>query len=430
MSGKPLRVLVLAYYFPPMGLSGVQRTAGLVRYLPHAGWEPVVLTVAPGSYYAFDQTLVEPIEAAGIPVIRTPSNDPLHLPGMPRKVRFTERKRRLLAMLNQALYIPDNKIGWRKFAIPEGLRLIKQYGIDLIFSTAPPYSAHLIGLALSKQTGLPLVTDFRDPWLENPRHTYITPYHYRKHRQLERQVLTYSDAITVVNRVLQSWMIKKLSDVMAFNRVRVIPHGYLAEDWHRPPTSSKNSEHLVFLYAGSFYHAQKPDYFLRALRSVFDRYPHWQSFIRAHFVGTLPPTFNQKVAQWHLHDSVIASGYLSYRDTIQAIQSADVLWLTVGHQRGEEVLSLSKTGMYIGSGKPILALVPDGAAKDILNAYRATYFADPENVQQIADQIIQVVHDWQKGQLKTPNPAIIEQYEMRRIAMELARVFGEQLYVA
>lgn len=128
MGSEQKHVLIVAYYFPPMGLSGVQRIAKMAKYLPEAGYRVTVLTVEPGSYFAFDDSLLAELESVeGIHIVRTRSLDPTRLHGgyrgkgheghreAHREVPFPEEKsRKVLSTISQFLLLPDNKIGWRK----------------------------------------------------------------------------------------------------------------------------------------------------------------------------------------------------------------------------------------------------------------------------------------------------------------------------
>src|SRR5579872_6589781 len=111
-------VLVIAYYFPPLGLSGVQRTLKFVKYLPAYGWQPTILTVEPGDWYAKDESFLDELKDLGIRIVRTRSRDFLHLkrnkksPSPPR-----EWFRILASNISQTFMQPDNKIGWKKFAL-------------------------------------------------------------------------------------------------------------------------------------------------------------------------------------------------------------------------------------------------------------------------------------------------------------------------
>jgi hypothetical protein len=111
------KVLVLAYYFPPMGLSGVQRTLKFVKYLKNFNWEPTVITAGDVGYYAHDYSLLKEAETAGIRIIRTEANDPNSLLSRFGTIKPpSELVRKILNRLGQTFFIPDNKLSWSKKA--------------------------------------------------------------------------------------------------------------------------------------------------------------------------------------------------------------------------------------------------------------------------------------------------------------------------
>ena len=198
------RVLVMAYYFPPLGLSGVQRVAGFVKYLPDYGWHPTVVTARPAGYFAYDESLRREVEAAGAGIHETRSMDPTRLFGKRHVVALpAESVRRPLTAVSRFLFLPDNKIGWVPFAIRAGKRLHQSRPFDAVFASAPPYSALLAALHLAKQHGLPLVVDFRDDWVGRPAHRFPSRWHRQFNARMERRVLGRATVATAINRVIR-----------------------------------------------------------------------------------------------------------------------------------------------------------------------------------------------------------------------------------
>ncbi len=421
-----LSVLVVAYYFPPMGFSGVQRVLGFVRYLPSYGWLPTVLTVTPRAYFAQDETLLSLIPPE-VTVVRTDSPDPLRWlgKGKARTVNFgSERRRKWMHHLSQFLFIPDNKIGWLKPALEAGRQILSEQPHDVIFSSAPPYTAHLIGMKLSREYGLPLVADFRDPWVANPRHIYPTPIHLRRHRQLEREVVQHSDACTVINRHIKETLLSHFRGTEGFHRVHILPHGYDPADRLAEPLEGED-DRLSFLYTGAFYDAQQPDVFLHGVRRFLDRHPAWRERLVLHFAGLMPPEKIELIRTLQLESLVVSHGYVSHTAVVQLLRRASILWLTVGRQKGEALISLSKLGEYIGTEKPILGLVPGGAARDMLQRYGASYLCEPDDPEGVARLLERITVDWEQGTLPEPDASFVRTHSRRYLAGRLAGVFGQ-----
>ncbi|KPL02135.1 MAG: hypothetical protein AMJ73_09210, partial [candidate division Zixibacteria bacterium SM1_73] len=203
---KERKVLLITYYFPPMGMGGVQRTSKFAKYLPGFGWTPFVLTVKDVHYWAEDPSLLEELPPE-VKVIRTGSFDPLRI-SFKLKSLFKKRKQRnkyvkestaQRSKLSSWLFFPDSKIGWVPFALLSGLNLIRKERIDLIFTTSPPPSLHLVGYLLKLLTGKPWVVDFRDPWTGYKFEIFPTRLHLFLKNQLVRLIIKNADRIISAN---------------------------------------------------------------------------------------------------------------------------------------------------------------------------------------------------------------------------------------
>jgi hypothetical protein len=154
------KVLIIAYYFPPMGLSGVQRTVKFAKYLSQYGWKPTVLTVNPAGYFAFDDTLLKEAEAAGVRIVRTNSRDVNRFFTKEVVIKLpSERTRKILQYIGDWFFIPDTKVGWKSLALKRATELLEQEQFDMIFATAPPQTGLLIGTVLKKRFKLPFVVE-------------------------------------------------------------------------------------------------------------------------------------------------------------------------------------------------------------------------------------------------------------------------------
>lgn len=398
------RLLVLAYYFPPMGMSGVQRVAKLVKYLPQFGWDPVVVTVHPGAYFAFDDDLAQEVNEAGVRVVRTRSLDPTQ-PGGRRTVRLGGHRNSLLSRISPWIFIPDNKRGWLPFARAAANREHRRAPFDAILSSAPPYSSHLLARDLGKAWGIPWWVDFRDDWLENPRHVYPTRLHHAWHAALERSVLQEAHHVTAINRVMAERLAHR-----GQREVEVIPQGFDPADF--TPSLVHQNERCTLTYTGVFYDAQHPKPLLHNLASL----P-----INLRFIGLVPDDFWHEVDAHGVRDRVTVIGYVPHREAVREMQRADVLWMMVGHRPGAEQISTGKLYDYAGSGKPILGLVPpDGAAAEALRAYGASWVVDSRDGAGIRQCLTRIVQAWSAGLLPAPNPAFLHTHNRKELARAVA----------
>ena len=417
------KVLVIAYYFPPMGLSGVQRTLKFVKYLPAFGWEPTVLTVEHRNYFASDESLLRELDNLPVNIIRTKSIDPFHFRKKSAKAGLPSgRSHSLLSKLSQAVFIPDNKIGWKRHAVKRAKETLSETKFDLIFATAPPYTAFLIGAELKAALNAPLVFDYRDAWLENPLHLYPTPMHRLKHRSLERKALRSADHVVTINRVIKESILRNYPS-LSHSDVSIIPQGFDAEDFRHSGEGSPGRK-LRILHSGTFYYNRTPRYFFQALKSLIEEIPEAASRIEAVFLGTWRDSDNKLIEQYGLGEVVRVRGYLPHTECVAEIAASDVLWLIIGSGEGAEMMSTGKLYEYIGAEKPILACIPEGTAKRTLKKHGAAYFAEPESVEAIHLALKKIYGQWKQRQLPSPAPGFASAFERKTLTGNLAKLFS------
>jgi len=405
------KVLVVAYYFPPFGGGGVQRTAKFAKYLPEFGWCPVVLTVDERHVGLRDSSLEEE-GAPHIPVYRTSA---LLFPlGFPWRLRN---------FIGRWLLLVDQQVGWLPFAVRHGLEIVRREGVEAIYTTSAPYTAHLIGLQLKKRTGLPWVADFRDPWVGNFSSRFPTSLHERIARWLERQVVGAADRLIVVSEPMRRALLTRHPH-LGFDEVQVLTNGYDPTDFEGVEPFGQDDDRLVILYSGSFYgERQTPFYFLQAIQRALDKGQIPCQEIRVLFVGSMNPAFQRQIEELHLSDVVTILGYVTHRQSVGYLLGADVLLLIIGSGPGSEAVFTGKIFEYLAAGKPILALVPPGVAADLVREAQAGVVVEPEDTQAIADQTAILYQQWRRSTLTiASNQEVIAHYDRRRLTADLAAI--------
>jgi len=264
------QVLIIAYYFPPMGLGGVQRTLKFAKYLPKYGWRPTVLTVGPTGYFAFDESLLKEVDEAGIEVVRTSSLDPNRMFRKKGAVKMpSERIRKILQFFGDMLFVPDTKIGWRRKAVKAASEILKTRKIDAIVATAPPQTDFLIGLALKRKFKIPLVLEYRDAWLEYPFKYFPTPLHRWWHKRLERKMVRGCDRIVVTHRRVKENLVKRYP-FLTHHDITIISQGFDGEDFEMPVVEQPEPRRkLRIVHAGTFYAGRNPEPLFRALHNIY-----------------------------------------------------------------------------------------------------------------------------------------------------------------
>ncbi|MDA0986889.1 MAG: glycosyltransferase [Bacteroidetes bacterium] len=420
-----LKVLVIAYYFPPLGLSGVQRTLKFVKYLKNYGWDPTVLTVSSRGYYAKDDSLLLEAENAGIEIVRTDSIDPNRFFRKQDVVPMpSERWRKFLSRVSDTFFIPDNKIGWKSPAIKKASELIKKNNYDIIFATAPPYTSFLIGKELRDKFHIPLVLDFRDLWVGYPFKFFPTYFHKRLFEKMESQVVKSADAIVVASRRVKESLIRRYNHLQ-YNEVKLISQGYDEEDIkidlsQNLPLTNK----MRFTYTGVFYEDRTPKYFLEALANVFQKNPNLKNKIEVCFVGILNKKHLELIKKLQLQDAVNICGYLSHKECIKYLLASDVLWLMMK----DDLSSPGKIYEYIGTGKKIMGCVPTGFIRDTIEEANG-FVTTPDNVNEISTAILTLYNEFENKKLKGASSEVISKYNRKELTGELAKTFIKLIHV-
>jgi len=209
------KALIITYYWPPGGGAGVQRWLKFVKYLREFGWEPVIYTPENGEMPVIDSSLEKDVPD-GVTVIRRPIWEPYSLykkfvgAGKDEKINtgfLTEKKRpglaeKLSVWMRGNLFIPDARKYWIKPSVKFLRSYLKKNPVDVIISTGPPHSMHMIALPLSRELNVPWVADFRDPWtnIDYYKDLKLTKSADRKHHQMEKEVVTGATGIVVVGQ--------------------------------------------------------------------------------------------------------------------------------------------------------------------------------------------------------------------------------------
>ncbi len=412
------KVLIIAYYFPPMGLSGVQRTAKFAKYLPQFGWKPTVLTVGPTGYYALDESLLKEIDEAGIEVVRTSSLDANRLFAKKRIIKMpSELTRKFLQFLGDTFLIPDTKIGWKSKAVKKGKELLTKEHFDVILATAPPQTDFLIGAALKKATEIPLVVDYRDSWLQNPYKYFPTPLHRYLHYRLEKKVMKAADRVLVTHRRVKENLIKRHRSVQYLD-VTILSQGYDPADLSvKPPERLQMPLRLKITHTGTFYGRRNPATILRALKNIFDKQTQLRGRIELNFVGNVRREDQRLVKQLGLQNDVLFHGYLEHQESVNQILTSDVLWFILDN----DFQTPGKLYEYFGARKTILASVVDGYTKQLIVESGAALCVPVHDLHAHEQALLELFQQFERKTLKSIPEEFASKFDRLALTGELAK---------
>lgn len=375
------KVLILTYYFPPSGGSGVQRWLKFVKYLPQLGFEPIVLTVDEkyASYPQIDASLVDDIPE-NVRVIKTKTKEVLRFykkvsPSgeLPHTGFANERKPNLLQKISRFIrgnfFLPDPRKGWNKYALREASRLIEEEGIETVITTSPPHSTQLIGLELKRRyPHIKWVADLRDPWTDiyYNKELYQTPYSRKKNAEYERSVLENTDAIVTVSRECERNFSSKTRQLLP---ISVIPNGYDPDDFaliNLDSAEKDSREKFTISYVGALSPVYEIETFCRGVKRLT---PEQKSMLKLRFVGGAHEAAKAAIDKLGVETEWV--GYVSHAEAVKYMVDSDLLLLLLPNQTENKGIVTGKIFEYMASGKPILMIgFPDGDAARIIAPYQ------------------------------------------------------------
>ena len=404
-----------------MGGSGVQRPLKFVKYLREFGWNPIVLCPEPGAYHVFDESLQQELDEMDIEIHRVKGNTPLHHAGN-RKLKLPKWIEEVLRKISVFFWMPDNKTGWIKPGFKKAEELIKNKNIQVVFSTAAPYSNLILAAKLKQNANVKVVMDLRDEWLYSHLINFPTKWHKQKMEVLERKTLQKADFITVVNDGYKESFSKRFPG----KEIETLPNGFDTRDFEEVNLSTNKHAplKLKLLYSGLFYGKRTPDSFLKAFKEIEIESPELAKKVELQFQGGLGESSKKLIKRLELEAFVSDFGYLNHKEAVRNLTKADALWMMMGHLKEADKVTLGKMFEYFGAKKPILSLITSGKMEQMLKEYGAYYMANPNSVSEIKSALFQLINDFTSGNFPSPNLNYIDQFSRKKITKELASIFN------
>lgn len=394
-------LLLISHFFPPMGGGGVQRVAKFVKYLAAHDWRTTIVCGRAEDYWMRDETLVRELPesarvqataaASGLGILRRLQGARRERPA-PSSSRRSSRGFGMLRRAASWLLVPDSYVGWRPFALRAARAVLRDDPPQALMSSGPPETNHLVAATLRREVEVPWLADFRDPWFGLHLYPAPTPWHRARHAALERDVLQRADCVVATT----TWLRDLLRERAPGKReIYVIRNGYDPADFAAGTldAASAASEHdsdtpgLRLAHVGMLTLTRSANGLLHALQRLYDRRPELRGAVRIELVGSRESDNDDLVARLGLHDSVRLRGYVPHREAIATMQRADVLVLVKHTEARYRGLIPGKLYEYLGAGRPILALIPESEAADLVRRLGCGEIAAPDDVDAIADAV-------------------------------------------
>ena len=440
------RLLIITYYWPPTGGSGVQRWVKFSKYLPEFGWQPVVYTPENPEQLARDESLLKDIPACA-EVIKTHISEPYEIyrrltggkAGQevnPVNAQRKSWKQRLSLWIRGNCFIPDPRVGWVRPSVRFLKKYLREHPVDAVVTTGPPQSVHLIGLRLKKELGLRWIADFRDPWTEMfyYKHLGLSAAADRRHRRLEQAVLDGADkVISVSPPVAADFQAKTQTPVV------LITNGFDESDFQAEESGSGSAPAEPFTRTGSGVSEAQPDSGAGAAAVPPFRLVHtglfaadgnplnlWDALaercaadadfrarLQIRLAGKVDAAITDAIRARGLGDNLVELGYLPHDETVREQRAADILLLPLRREPEYAKVLPGKIFEYLAARRPVLGIgQEDGAAASVLRDAAAGEMFDWDKKEELL-AFLDAEH---------PQTAGIEKYTRRALTERLAEV--------
>jgi hypothetical protein len=427
------KVLIITYYWPPSGGSQVLRWLNFSKYLPGLGWEPIIYTPENPEPQETDNTLIKEIPA-NITIIKRPIWEPYRFYRIFSKRRrderistafISEKKSNIIIdkvsnFIRSNFFIPDA----RKFWIKPSFRFLKKYisvnKIDLIVSSGPPHSMHIIAFLLKKELNIPWIADFRDPWtnIDYYKELLLTPRADRKHRRLEKEVLMISDCILAVGPTMNEEF-KKAGAKM----VKTLTNGF--DDYKLSAVKNKHDKKFSITHVGSIPRSRNAEILWKALADLTKTQEGFSDNLQINLIGKVDYSVTDSLKKYNLINFTAQHKYIPHLKALERMSMSQVLLLLINNTQNAKGILTNKFFEYLSVKRPILAIGPtDGDVANILAYTNAGKISEFENLENIKENILSYYQLYLMNKLEIDS-GNIDRFSRLNLTKELVATFQE-----
>jgi len=429
------KVLIISYYWPPAGGSGVQRWLKFVKYLRKFGYEPIVYTPEDPELMAHDPGLLTEIPQ-GTVILKRKILEPYNLyklitgkkgesikpgfiaeSGKNIKSSFSER---LSLLIRSNLFIPDPKCLWIRPSIKYLNNYLKDNQVDAIISTGPPHSMHMIAKSVAGRRGLKWIADFRDPWtkmytFKYMKNTALTDW---LHKRMERGVVKSADAVVVVTNLMRDEFLE-----LGPKRIEVITNGYDTSDFEQQ--NEPIEERFTITYTGLFVKDRNPSLLWRLLGEMVRDVPGFVEDLRLRIIGHTDNSVWEDIKNNGLDANLVKMDYMPHIEVIRWQQRARILLLAGGQEPEAKGILTGKFFEYLAARRPILSFGPIGGDMDVaLKECEAGAMFDYQDYTGAKIWIRQQYAMYKNGEISIPSGKI-ENYSREGLCRRMAALLDE-----
>ena len=427
------RVLIICYYWPPCGGGGVQRWLKFAKFLPEFGWDPLIFTPENPEYPVIDHSLEKDIHP-DLKILKLPIWEPYRLynkfTGRKKNERpdaafTTENKKSALKekvsnWIRSNLFIPDARKFWIKPSVRFLTNYLKSNPVDVLVTTGPPHSMHLIGYYLTKKVKIKWVADFRDPWtnIDFYAELLLTSWADKKHHKLEKLVLQNADHLIAVGNNMKDEFIET-----GAKNVSVITNGF-------DPTDIKLEKPLIdkkfsLNHIGVFMKNRNPEMLWNVLSELVHENSTFANDLEIKLIGNIDFFVIESLKEYGLESFLIKIPYIPHNEIIKYQHQAQVLLLLINNTNNAKGMLTGKFYEYLAAKRPILAIGPvDGDAAFILNETKAGIISGFEDTIQLKKNILYYYNLYRENKLRI-NPVNLYQFSRKELTLKLSKILDQ-----
>ncbi|WP_089756411.1 glycosyltransferase family protein [Chryseobacterium soldanellicola] len=429
------KILIITYYWPPAGGPGVQRWLKFAKYLPEFGWKPIIFTPENPSYPLLDESLLKDVPE-NLEIIKTKIWEPYQLAEKLNKSNKKFKagqfdvgknqswKSKLSIWVRGNFFIPDARIFWVKPSTKFLEQYLKENKIDVLVTSGPPHSLHLIGLKLKKKLpNLKWIADFRDPWTEISyyNHLKLTKNSDKKHRQLESDVFKNADITLATSYTDAENFRKKGANAVC------ITNGFDETDASqilKPSNSQTLKQKFTLSYIGVLEQLRNPENLWKTLDNLVNINSDFAENFTLKFAGRIDDKILHSIENSGLKNHVLNLGYISHDKAISEMAKSSLLLITNFPNESSKGIIPGKIFEYLATGKQIISFGPNEAdVSSILNETNAGKHFSYDDSESIKNFILEKFELWKNGDL-LENTQNIEQFSRRNLTKKLTEILG------
>jgi len=430
------RLLIITYYWPPSGGSGVQRWLKFVKYLRQSGWEPVIYTPENPELPEADISLEKDIPK-GVEIIRRQIWEPYliykRLAGLKKSDKlgagFVNTKKKpgklkaISLWIRGNFLIPDPRCFWIKPSVAFLTQYLEASPVDAIVSTGPPHSMHRIALHLHRKTRIPWLADFRDPWtnIDFYKELQLTSIADRIHHKMELEVLKEATRVTVIGPYMATDF-KRLFD----RPYQIITNGFDPDDTGHPLAVQPKGKFSI-AHIGTMAASRNPVSLWTALQQLSMEIPGFIEDLEICLAGNVDITITASITSCGLDCSLNKIDYLPHDKVIDLQKNSAVLLLQINNTPNARMILPGKFFEYMASGRPILCIGPtDGDSATIIQETGCGLTADFDDVALIKKHLETFYTAYKKNELVV-SPSEINRFSRPELTKNLAALLNEMI---